>query len=209
MSQLPVILCSRSLFHGAPPDLQPLICHALKALTELNCPGWLTWALCPCTLLPISPDLSLHKAPGLCCPCTCAELRPGLINCFSREMLDPPCRKPCLVPWRDPGLDSSPCLAWGCQSLLAPCLVLWDCAWSVRVPPVLRSPLSTLLSSLILSSWLLYAMNSILQRAVIYSQCCTRSSQSWKDTKACICTKICEASDFKVIWLPQISSTQK
>lgn len=87
--------------------------------------------------LPLSPDLSLKKASGLCCPCTCAQLCTGLINFFVREMLDPPCRKPWLVPWRVPGLDSSPCLAWGCQctlSLSAPFLVLWDCAWSVTVP---------------------------------------------------------------------------
>lgn len=87
--------------------------------------------------LPISPDLSLKKASGLCCPCTHAQLRTGLINFFVGEMLDPPCRKPWLVRWQVLRLDSSPCLAWGSQwtlSLSAPCLVLWDCAWSVRVP---------------------------------------------------------------------------
>lgn len=47
----------------------------------------------------------------------------------------------------------------------------------------MRSSLPALLSSRILSSSLLYVTSSTFQGVVIYSQSCTRSSQSWKGTE--------------------------
>lgn len=139
-------------------------------------------------LLPISPNLSLFNFLAYAAHVAC--LCPGLINCCSRETLDLPCRKLWFVPWRDPGLHSSPYLVWGCWrtlSLSAPCLMLWNC-W-LRVPPMLQSPLPTFLSSFTLFFWLLYAMNNILQQLFIETQCCTRSSRNWTNTETCIHTK--------------------
>lgn len=40
---------------------------------------WQTWTALAGLPLPISPDLSFNKSPGLCCLCTSAQCCPGLI----------------------------------------------------------------------------------------------------------------------------------
>lgn len=189
MSLLPVVQRSHSLFNGAPLYLQ--------LLSAMPWGHWQTWTALAGSPLPISPDPSFNKSPGLCYLCTHTQCCPSLINSFSGDILGQPCRRPGLVPWWEPGIYSLPCLTWGCQPA-------WFCGtvlgqWGHHLGCDNNF------------SWLLHAMNIILQGVAIYSQHCTRSSQSGKDayTSRCMHIKMCEASDFEIMWLPQISSTQK